>query len=202
MLGAIDTLPGLYCKPQGKEISCIKKIPGGVISIRSLQIEKELPIIHQWVNLPYAQAYWQMAGPYEKLETIYSAIQENPHAHSFVGYLGEELVCQMDIYQVGIDELIDHLPGEDDQCGIHFLMAPLSRRVPGLSIQLFQLALHYYFSFPGSEKMFGEPDHQNQKANELVNCIGFQFLRTIELSYKKANLYVMEKQAFYSITGT
>lgn len=202
MYKANDILPGLYCKPQGKKISFIKKIPGGMISLQSLQIEKELPVIHQWVNMPYTQTYWQMAGPYEQLEATYRAIQANPHAHSFVGYLGEELVCQMDLYQVGIDELSDHLPGEDDQCGIHFLMAPLSNRISGLSIQLFQLVLHYYFSFQQSKKMFGEPDHQNKKANDLVNCIGFQFLRPVQLSYKKANLYVIEKQMFYSVMHT
>ena len=193
-----DILPGLYCKPQSKENLSIKEIPGGMISLQSLQIEKELPVIHRWVNLPYTQTYWQMAGTYEKLEATYHDIQENPHAHSFVGYLGEELVCQMDLYQIGTDELSNHLPGEGDQCGIHFIMAPLSNRIPGLSIQLFQLILHYYFSFQQSKKMFGEPDHQNKKANDLVNSIGFQFLRPLQLSYKKANLYVIEKQMFYS----
>ncbi|MFT4093436.1 MAG: acetyltransferase, partial [Niabella sp.] len=39
--------------------------------IRSLQLEKDLPLIHKWVNMPYSSRFWQMQGSMEALYEYY-----------------------------------------------------------------------------------------------------------------------------------
>ena len=59
-----------------------------------------------------------------------------------------------------------------------------------------QSFLDYYFSFPKSKRMFGEPDEENIKANQLVEKAGFQFVKPITMSYKRANLWVCTREEF------
>jgi hypothetical protein len=46
------------------------------------------------------------------------------------------------------------------------------------------------------ERIIGEPDVQNDKANKLVIDVGFRFIKPIQMSYKTANLYIFDKADF------
>lgn len=191
--------PRLFCKPYAvndnlyfKEVNTSKDI----IHIRSLNINEHLPEIHKWVNHPKAKQFWQMDGPYSELLSTYTAVLRNPFTHSFVGFYNNQLICQADIYLVDADELYQHIDSDSDQCGIHFIMAPSEQSIKGLSRLLFSSFLHYYFSFPEAQVMFGEPDSKNTAANKLVLDTGFEFIKKIQLSYKQANLYRLTRQRF------
>jgi RimJ/RimL family protein N-acetyltransferase len=192
-------LPRLFCKPENptqfvhySEHAHLNQL----ISFWSLNIDKHLQLIHQWVNMPYSFDYWQMQGEYSSLKALYETILEHRNAHSFVGYYGDKMVCQIDVYMIGADELSYHIPEENHHCGFHLLMAPNERPIKGLTSSLVKSFLGYYFSFGEARKMFGEPDSRNEKSIALIKKAGFQFLKRIELSYKTADLYCMDKSSF------
>jgi hypothetical protein len=193
----------LFCKPLAATshplFSKYYEHLRGTITIQSLCLHTHLPTIHHWVNLPYAHKYWQMQGPYQQLLDQYTAIQQNPLAHSLVAYLNEELVAQIDVYSIAADEIAEHLPCDLDQCGFHLLMAPNRNPTPTLTDTLLQCFLQYIFSFPAPRKIFGEPDVSNHKANSLLRQAGFTFLKTISLSYKNAHLYCLTRSRFHQL---
>ena len=51
--------------------------------------------------------------------------------------------------------------------------------------------------FPEAETLYGEPDAANTPANLAAKRAGFQFQKTIQLSYKTANLYAITKDQFH-----
>lgn len=188
----------LFCKPPDCQIVYSSYCPeiDGCIALRSLNLETDLPEIHQWVNEAYASGFWQLAGPFEKLFNLYFDIQQNEHAHSYVGLLNGKLICQLDVYSVATDELSHHVSAEPHDCGFHLLMGRNENPIPGLTVSIVRNFLRYYFSFPEANRMYGEPDVNNAKSIALVEKCGMQRLNKIQMSYKEAFLYCLERWQF------
>jgi RimJ/RimL family protein N-acetyltransferase len=47
--------------------------------------------------------------------------------------------------------------------------------------------------------MFAEPDVTNPRSNRILQQVGFQFIESIKMSYKTANLYVLTRDRFKSL---
>jgi len=199
-------LPVLFCKPV--EIPYDNEIlyrqdfseSQGTICFRSLQLNTDLDLIHDWVNRQYARRFWQLNGTKTLVENTYAELLKNPHGHSFIGLLNDQPVCQVDLYLVAGDELQHHVEAGPDDCGLHFLMSPPNMLQKGLTVLLLRAFLDFYFSFQLAERIYAEPDKDNDLANLLARKAGFRYLKTIELSYKTANLYCLTRDHFHSTT--
>ena len=189
--------PELFCKPSNKNdefvFSVFSKSVQGTISFKSLNLKTELPIIHEWVNMGYTLDYWQMNGHYSQLYAIYQCMELNPYSHSFTGWLNDKMICQFDVYSGFADELGQHIEHEPNDCGFHLLMSPNRLQVPGLTTAIVKSFLEYYFSFPEAKRMYAEPDINNKKSIALLERCGFELVKTVEMSYKRADVYVFEK---------
>lgn len=186
----------LFCKPHSQHgILFSKFVPelNNTVSFRSLDLKNDLEAIYVWVHMLYARDYWQMTGPYSQLFAQYQCIASNPFCHSFAGLLGEQLICQLDLYSIQIDELKSHIPCSQNDCGFRLLMAPNQTPISGLTLQILKTFLEYFFSFAESGKMFAEPDVRNAKSIALLERCGFQRLQTITMTYKTAHIYCLEK---------
>ena len=168
------------------------------IRFRSLNLEKDLVVIHDWVTQPYTAKYWQMNVDPSELKAIYRSIINCPLTHSFVGTINDKIVCQIDCYHVSQEELNDHVNGEDGDCGLHILMLPPRESEKGLTEIMLRVFTQFYFSFEQANKLYGEPDIANQHGNIAAKKAGFHFLKTIQLSYKTANLYSITRSQFQS----
>jgi hypothetical protein len=172
----------------------------GTLSFRSFDLERDEGMIHEWVNRDYALRYWQLDGDHTRVHDTYYAIQRSGEGHSFIGLLNGVPICQFDVYRVLADEIRDFIlaPGPQD-CGFHLLMAPNEKPIPGLSIAITRAMLAHYFSFPEAQKMYAEPDITNPRSNRILQEVGFQFIESIQMSYKTANLYVLTRERFNSL---
>ena len=192
----------LFCKPlpgmRDEILFLLKDKAGkGRIAFRSLQLSRDMELIHHWVNQPYAIRYWQMQGDRETLVTTYQTILANPCAHSFIGLLNDKIVCQVDCYHVGADELKVHVPVTPGACGFHILMLPPRESFKGLTEAMLKAFIQFFFSFGAAETLYGEPDATNTAANIAARRAGLHFQKTIQLSYKSANLYSIAREQFF-----
>jgi len=194
----------LFCKPIPgmQENETLFLLPdkdlNGTISFRTLSLTNDIDTIHNWVNQPYTRRYWQMNGDKQTLYKTYATLLVNPSAHSFIGLFDGSMVCQIDCYHVSVDELKDHVDGSAGNCGLHILMLPPRQSQKGLTEAMLNAFIKFFFSFGAAQILFGEPDHRNSAANLAAKRTGFEFLKTIKLSYKTANLYAITKQQFYA----
>ena len=195
-------LTPLFCKPpytQEKNTIVYSNFADtlhGVIEFRSLNLRTDLEMIHQWVNMEYALAYWQMDGRFSQLYSIYQCMELNPFAHSFIGLFNGQIVCQFDLYSIVADELKNHVPVEPHDCGFHLLMGPhSSRTVHGLTKTIVHSFLSYYFSFPAARRMYAEPDVNNARSICLLEKCGFDKRNTVDMSYKRAAIYCFDRPA-------
>lgn len=169
----------------------------GTISFRSLDLGTDIDLIYAWVNQPYAKRYWQMNGDREILIAAYKTILANPVAHSFIGLFDNKIVCQIDCYAVAADELKEHVDSSPGNCGLHILMCPPRELQKGLTENILRAFSKFFFSFGAAQTLYGEPDHRNTAANLAAKRSGFEFQKTIQLSYKTANLYSITRDQFF-----
>jgi hypothetical protein len=187
--------PPLFLKPKSSDIlfTCSMPDPDVEISFRSLDISKDIDLIHKWANKEYAKRFWKLEGTKSIVTHVYNAVLKNPHAHSFIGIVNDHPFCQIDVYALHADEVGEHVACVPEDCGMHLLMCPPREMKRGWSRAALLGFLEFYFSFPQAQRLFVEPDRQNFYANKLATSVGFIFLETIELSDKVANLYVFER---------
>lgn len=190
----------IFCKSTIENFICKRKFSNlnATISFRSFDLEKDLLIIHEWVNMNYSKNFWQMRGSIGLLRACYQCIQQSPFGHSFVGLLNNSLICQFDLYKVEADELASFVEFENDDCGFHLIMSPNNSPVHGLTATLIQAFLDFYFSRGDAGKMFAEPDTRNLKSIDLLERTGFKKIKTVDLSYKTAHVYSITKEQFYA----
>jgi hypothetical protein len=166
-------------------------------AFRSLVPDTDIDFLFDWVNMPYSRKFWQMDGSISNLYALLRESVDHPSQHSFIGLYNDHPVCQIDLYDVACDELKEHIICESNDCGLHLLMCPPSQMTRGLSLAMLRHFMQFYFSFPVAARLFAEPDRANGFANRLAVKAGFQFVKTVQLSYKTANLYSVTKAQFY-----
>jgi RimJ/RimL family protein N-acetyltransferase len=199
---AQPSLPSLICKPSDySSVLHTAPVSDGNLIFRSLHLSSDLDIINNWVNQNYSRRFWQLNGCKRALKATYDAILQNPHAHSFMAFLNDVPVGQIDIYQVLSDELRDHVKAAHNDCGMHLLMLPPKQSRKYLSLELLRAFLSFYFSFTENGCLYAEPDSQNATANLLARKAGFNLLKTITLSNKTANLYLITRERFQSLNS-
>lgn len=191
-------VPHLFCKPKGYHTSSFKHYFGyHLVEFRSVDLARDIEMIHDWVHSEHAQPYWQLNVTIGELYTIYATILQSPASHSYIGLYDNTPVCQIDLYLASIDEVSKHIDVNQNDCGMHLLMAPLRKPINGLSLLMTNAFLLYFFSHHEAYRMYGEPDVNNDKANVFIKKVGFQFIKQVKMSYKDANLYMLSKEAFF-----
>lgn len=166
------------------------------LEIRALSLTRDIPVIHKWVNMDYAKAFWQMQGPYKEFYHHYEKFLSGGLGSSIVFFFPGDInpVAQMDFYNAQLDEVGAMYESQPDDIGIHLLMGPNTKRVKGLTTSVMVSGISYLFSI-GAKRIIGEPDVNNVNANQLVKRLGFQLVKRVQLSYKSANLYLLEPGA-------
>jgi acetyl CoA:N6-hydroxylysine acetyl transferase len=184
----------LLCKPSDPQFS-YHHLPSG-IRWTSLSVDEHLPVIHDWFNRDYTKAFWQMDGSIGLLRSCYQAIQTNPYAHAFIGYVDNDPVALFDVYCVHADELAGHITRRPHDCGFHLCMAPNEKPLPHLSTRVVLSFLKYYFSFEEARRMYAEPDINNHRSILLLKKCGFRPLKKVQLSYKEAQIHYLDRGHF------
>ncbi len=92
--------------------------------IREFHFGKDIPLIHRWVNSPYAHRYWQMQGTLKELtQYLIKQKQESITSISIVCH-GLNPIALFETYHVKQNELSATYASEKNDYGIHLLMAP------------------------------------------------------------------------------
>ncbi|MEO9020988.1 MAG: GNAT family N-acetyltransferase [Ginsengibacter sp.] len=193
---SIGTFP--FFSEQMKDIILFRrKLPviDKELIIKPLHLPRDINTIHQWVNQPYAKTFWQMDGPVEMLYHHYEKVLSSGNGYSLMCFLDNVPVAQVEFYKVSSDEVKVHFDYTETDFGIHLLMGSYNLPLADLSRNVMITAIAFLFTLDIG-RVIGEPDALNEKANKLVEDVGFRFIKKIKMSYKTANLYIYEKADF------
>jgi penicillin amidase len=153
-------------------------------------------LIHSWVVQDRARFWMMRDHTVAEVREVYAWIDAQPTHHAWLARLDGEPVSLFQDYRPAAEEVGDHfevLPGD---LGLHFMMAPPDRTVPGFTGHLMWFLLDFAFSDPAVQRVVVEPDARNLKSVALVTRLGMELGPVVELSTKPAQLAFLSRAAY------
>ncbi|SEO71338.1 Protein N-acetyltransferase, RimJ/RimL family [Flavobacterium sp. CF108] len=178
------------------DVVFVKTIPGlGVFELRPLDMELDIPLIHNWVNRDYA-VYWEMNGfSVEEVKNTYYNIQEK--AQVYIGKFNNNVAFLLECYDPKDDIVGKYYEAEKGDKGMHILVAPSEKPIPNFTWNIFTVILDFIFSDAKSQRIVVEPDARNHKIHLLNKRAGFIFQRVLDLPHKQAHLEFCTREDYY-----
>ncbi|MBQ4798735.1 GNAT family N-acetyltransferase [Pseudoalteromonas sp. MMG006] len=168
----------------------------GNVTMRLLQ-QSDMPIICQWLALPYAHFWGMNKQPPEQMCSAYQDITNNPHHNAYVVEQNNELLALVELYNPEHDKLLaaayEVMPNDT---GMHILLAPNTQPKRHFSFEIMQCVLHSIFAHSDNARVVVEPDTANSKIHALNKRLGFVHTKQITLGDKNAYLGFCNKAAF------
>ncbi|WP_278381633.1 GNAT family N-acetyltransferase [Pseudoalteromonas distincta] len=168
----------------------------GNVTMRLLQ-QSDMPIICQWLTLPYAHFWGMSKHTPEQMCSAYQDIINNPYHHAYVIEQSNELLALVELYSPKHDKLLaaayEVLPNDT---GMHILLAPNTQPKRHFSFEIMQCVLHSIFTHNADARVVVEPDIANSKIHALNKRLGFFHTQQITLGDKNAYLGFCNKAAF------
>ncbi|WP_410499971.1 GNAT family N-acetyltransferase [Chitinibacter sp. S2-10] len=157
----------------------------------------DIPLVHEWVTTERASFWGMQNQTLAQVDAVYQSQIDSAHHAPYMAFCNGKPAFLLETYDPAHDELGEHyqvLPGDR---GMHFLVAPVAASpVHGFSRAVMQTILAFLFSDDQVTRIVVEPDVRNEKIHPLNRAAGFEYLRTVELSYKTAWLAVCQRQQF------
>lgn len=174
----------------------VKTIPGlGVFELRPMDLDSDIPEIHQWVNQSYA-IYWGMNGySIDEVRAAYAKILT--HTQVYIGLHNGKRAFLMESYDPKNDLIGEYYTVQSGDRGMHILVAPPTQPLKGFTWAVFTLILDFIFSDASVNRIVVEPDYRNHKIHVLNRKAGFVFQNHIDLPHKKANLEFCTRTDYY-----
>lgn len=182
---------------QGDDV-CVH-LPGvGDIRYRRLDLDVDLPFLHDWFNQDYAR-YWGLQGKTrEEIGALYArkSAGSGDDVRMAVWADSGERLCLIEAYDVARDALRHHYDHQPGDCGHHVFMAPGGRVRAGLTYFVFVANLAYLFADPAHQRVVCEPDITNHKALMRFRQAGYRPLRVAHLQYKTSQLHQVSRERY------
>ena len=175
-----------------------KTIPNiGTISLRNMNVAQDSSIIHQWVKQDYA-AFWDMQKhTLTQVTEAYNDIANNEYHQAYIGLLNEKPIFLMENYQPEKDIIGSYYHVIEGDLGMHILVGPPTKRIPGFTWAIFSFIMEYMFEKTPAKRIVVEPDVRNDKIHILNKKAGFTYHKTIALPNKTGYLATCTKADFY-----
>ena len=171
----------------------------GRFHIRSLAVPDDMPLIHGWLSQPFARFWGMQDMTPDELADFYRRMPREDRGRGYLGF-HEGVPCFLiECYNPARDPVGAHYDVQPGDCGMHILVAPSERRIPGFTRAVFTTVMRFLFEQQGAERVVVEPDTRNERIHALNKYAGFEYeADTIELPEKTANLAFCTRARFES----
>jgi hypothetical protein len=185
--------------PASKEIFYSRYFPkeNVTISLRPIDLDRDLEMLHEWFHREHSLKIWQMNWPVSKLETYYRTLLAGEMLYAYIGEANGEPTCYFEVYWAVRDlvgEYYDVLPTD---YGTHQYIAPVDPKKKYVS-PFTQCIVDYVFAQPQVGKMVGEGSVDSLASLMNKLHVGFKVEKVIEMPHKKANLNFCYREWYWA----
>ena len=171
-------------------------VGSGPFFLRPLQMEEDIPVIHNWVNREYAR-YWQMQdSTLEDVRAAYTKITQAKGSSVFMGFYNDQPAFLLECYWVMNDPLGVYYDARTGDYGFHILVAPADQPIHNFTWNVFTAIIDFMLSDPAVERLVVEPDVRNDKIHVLNKRAGFAYQKIIDLPQKQAYLAFCTREQY------
>ncbi|EFP78079.1 uncharacterized protein PGTG_04035 [Puccinia graminis f. sp. tritici CRL 75-36-700-3] len=169
--------------------------------------EREIDLLHNWLNDPRVEEYWKDAGDREFHVKWLRQRYEDKHVLPVLGsYRGTngadqhaiEPFAYYEIYWAAEDKIARAYRADPFDRGIHMLVGSSAHRGPHRVRSWLPSLLHHIFSDDErTQRIVSEPDHRNLKMITYLEEYGFKKMKEFDMGHKIAAIMVIERKAFW-----
>ncbi len=163
--------------------------PAGRFTLSPVKPDRDLPLIHRWMNDPDVARYWELDGPLARTAEHLHTRLELPHTRPLLARLSGRPIGYWELYQAADDELAAHYPAHPADLGVHLLIGEADCRGIGLGGLLLRV-LAEAAQRQRPRRLVAEPDERNLASVRAFASAGFEAAGTLELPGKRAVLMV------------
>lgn len=165
--------------------------PAGRFTLAPVKPDRDLPIIHRWMNDPLVARYWDLDGPIERTADHLAGQRALPHTEPYLARLSGRPIGYWEIYRAAEDRLAAYYPARPDDLGIHLLIGEPDHRGLGLGALLLT-ALCDAMQGESRCRLVAEPDERNTASVRAFLAAGFTAAGTVALPEKRAALVIRD----------
>ena len=185
--------------PKGKKIVYNRYFPKEdvTITLRPVDLENDLEMLHEWFHRDHAKAAWKMDWPLRELEAYYRTLLPGDGLYSYIGLANGEPTFNIEVYWPTRDILGDYYDVLPTDYGTHQFIAPVDPKKKYVSPST-QCMIDYVFAQYQVGKMVGEGavDSRASMMNKAFH--GFKIEKVIEMPHKTANLNFCYREWYWA----
>ncbi len=167
------------------------------ITLRPVDIDKDLEMLHEWFHREHALKIWQMNWPIRELESYYRMLLPGDHSHSYIGEANGVATFNIEVYWASRDIVGDYYEVLPSDYGTHQFIAPVDPKLKYGSPAT-QSMMDFVLAEPKVGKMVGEGSVDSIASMMNKAHVGFKIEKVIEMPHKKANLNFCYREWYWA----
>ncbi len=163
----------------------------GRFTLCPVKPDRDLAVIHRWMNDPAVARYWELDGPIERTADHLAEQRALPHTEPYLARLSGRAIGYWEVYRAAEDRLAAYYPARPDDVGIHLLIGEPDLRGLGLGTLLLT-ALCDAIQRESGCRVVADPDERNIASVRAFMAAGFTPSGTVTLPEKRATLVIRD----------
>jgi len=185
-------------KPQGEVYRRFDARLGAWVSLRTVDVERDLPRFNRWQNNPRVASFWQEQGSFEQHRAYLEKLAADPHTVTLIGCFDDQPFAYFEAYWVKEDRLAPFYDAGDYDRGIHMLVGEENHRGPHKVASWLSALVHYLFlDDPRTQRVVAEPRADNAKMIGYMQGQGFHHEKEFDFPHKRAALVMVGRERFF-----
>jgi acetyl CoA:N6-hydroxylysine acetyl transferase len=166
----------------------------GQFSLRRLDLERDLDLVHAWMNDPEVARFWKMPWPREQIASYLRRQDRSTHSTPYLGELDRVPMSYWELYRADLDPLAQHYAAREHDAGVHMLLGPAEFRGRRLAVSLLRAVSGWQLDAdPDAARVVGEPDVENTRVIRALERAGFRRITELDLPNKRAALMIRDR---------
>lgn len=166
----------------------------GAFSLRRIDPDHDLDLLHSWMNDPEVARFWKMPWPRDQIASYLSQQDRSAHSTPYLGEFDGVPICYWELYRADLDPLAQYYDAREHDAGVHMLLGPAQYRGQGLAVALLRVVSTWQLDAdPHATRVVGEPDINNVRTIRVGELAGFRRITDIDLPNKRAALMIRER---------
>lgn len=167
----------------------------GEFSLRRLDPQRDVGLVHSWMNDPEAAAFWKMPWPLAEIASYLHRQDRSAHSTPYLGEMDGVPMSYWELYRADLDPLAQYYNAREHDAGMHLLLGPAKYRGRRLAVALVRAVSTWQLDAdPRATRVVGEPDINNVRTIRVGELAGFRRITDLDLPNKRAVLMIRERQ--------
>ncbi|MGY9069525.1 GNAT family N-acetyltransferase [Streptomyces sp. CAS3] len=169
--------------------------PVGTFQLVPVRLDRDLPLVHAWMNDPAVAEFWELDGPrHRTAEHLRAQLDGDGRSVPCLGVLDGTPMSYWEVYRADLDPLALHCPVLPHDTGIHLLLGAVGDRGRGLGSALLRAVADLVLDRrPACARVVAEPDHRNTPSLAAFLGAGFRYAAEVDLPGKRAALMIRDR---------